>query len=85
MKKKFWKKSFEKKLKNGPHLSCNLHKIGANVFSKLPIAPYLCKTYGSGWVGGWMGGRAGLMIANSNQKIIPHLLEPPKKWSSPVL
>ena len=27
------------------------------------------KNYGPGWVDGWMGGRAGLRIACSNQKV----------------
>ena len=44
------------KEKNGPHLSCNLHKIGANIYSKLPVAPFCAKKYGLGWVGGWMDG-----------------------------
>ena len=29
------------KNETGPHLSCNLHKIGANIHSKLPVAPFL--------------------------------------------
>ena len=64
------KKSFEKKVlkKAVPHLSCDLHKIGANLYSKLPVAPFCAKKYGPGWVGGWMDGRAGLRIAHSNQK-----------------
>ena len=37
------KKSFEK---NGPHLSCDLHKIGANIHSKLAVAPFCAKKYG---------------------------------------
>ena len=37
---------------NGPHLSCDLHKLGANLYSKLPIAPFLCKKVWY-WVGGW--------------------------------
>ena len=64
--------------KNGPCLSCDLHKIGSNLFSKLPLAPFLCKKVGHWvdvWVGGWMDGwvsiKAGQRIAYSNQKCIP--------------
>ena len=58
-----------KVIKNGPHLSCNLHKIGANLYSKFEVAPYCAKKYGLGWMGGWVGGRTGLRIAYSNQNI----------------
>ena len=61
----------EKFEKNGPYLSCDLHKIGANLNSKLPVAPFLCKKLWSwmgGWMDVWMGGKAGLRIAYSNQK-----------------
>ena len=77
-------------IKNGPHLlqqkitsrhlTCNLHKIGANLHSNLAFPPFSAKKYGPVWIGGWMdgwmggwmdrwiGGRAGLRIAYSNQK-----------------
>ena len=62
----------KKVLKNGDHLSCDLHKIGANLNSKLPVAPFLSKKYGPGWMDGWVdgrvGGKAGLRIVYSNQK-----------------
>ena len=35
-----------------PHLSCDLHKIGADIYSKLPVAPFCAKKYGPGWMGG---------------------------------
>ena len=44
-----------KKEKNSPHLSCDLHKIGANLYSKLPVSPFCAKKYGPGWMDGWMG------------------------------
>ena len=53
--------------KNGPHLSCDSHKIGANLYSKLAVATFLRKTNGPGgwmdgqmdeWMGGWMDGGA---------------------------
>ena len=53
----------------GPHLSCNLHKIGTNIYSKLAVALFLCKKVWS-WVGGQMVGRAGLRIAYNNQKLL---------------
>ena len=37
----------------------NLHKIGANIYSKLQVAHLLCKTLGhcvDGWMEGWMEG-----------------------------
>ena len=37
----------------GPHLSCNLHKIGANLCSNLAFTHFLCKKVWS-WVNGWM-------------------------------
>ena len=40
-------------LKNGPHLTCNLHKKEANIYSKLAVAPFLGKKVWS-WMGGWM-------------------------------
>ena len=45
--------------KNGPHLSCDLHKIGANLYSKLAVAPFSCKKYGTGWMDEWMDGWVG--------------------------
>ena len=59
--------------KNGPHLSCNLHKMGSNIYSKLAVAPFLCKKvwlWMGGWIDGWVGGRAGLRIAYSIQKLL---------------
>ena len=50
--KKFLKK-VEKKVEKNPHLSCDLLKIGANIYSKLAVPPFLCKKYGPGWMGGW--------------------------------
>ena len=54
------KKVLKKSKKAVPHLSCDLHKIGANVFSKLLVAPFLCKKvwswmdgWGNGWIDGW--------------------------------
>ena len=35
---KMFQKSF---VKNGPRLPCDLHKIGANIYSKLVFAPFL--------------------------------------------
>ena len=64
-------KDYLQQLKNGPHLSCDLHKVGANLYSKLPIAPFSCKKvwyWMDGWMGGWMGAKAGLRIAYSNLK-----------------
>ena len=50
------KKSFGKKVlkkhKKGPHLSCDLYKIGANIFSKLPVAPFCAKKFGPGCMDG---------------------------------
>ena len=40
--------------KTGPHLSCNMHKIGANLYIKWTVAHFSCKKVGH-WVGGWMG------------------------------
>ena len=42
-------------IKNGPHLSCNLHKIRANIHINLAVAPFSCKKVWS-WVDGWMDG-----------------------------
>ena len=42
--------------KIGPHMSCNLHKIGAIIYSELPVAPLSAKKYGPGWVEWWMDG-----------------------------
>ena len=55
---KFALKMKKKKKKNGPHLSCDLHKIGANLYSKWPVAHFLCKKacWMDGWVDGWVGG-----------------------------
>ena len=49
---KFEVENFEviKKQKNYPQQSCYLHKIGANIYSKLAV---LCKKVWS-WVDGWM-------------------------------
>ena len=45
--------------KTRPNLSCDLHKMGANIYSKFAVAPFSAKKY-DGWmgglVGGWMGG-----------------------------
>ena len=51
--------------KNGRNLSCDLHKIGANLYSKWPVAPFTCKNRA---LGAWKEGKAGLRIAYSNQK-----------------
>ena len=62
------KKGFEK---NGPHLSCDLHKIESNLYSELPVTPFLFKNVWSwmdGWMGGWIDDGTGLRIAYSNQK-----------------
>ena len=52
------KKGFDKKIKkkvlSKKNRSCDLHKIGANLYSKLPVAPFYAKKYGPGWMGGWM-------------------------------
>ena len=65
------KKTKQKKT-NGLHLSCDFHKLGANLCSKLPVAPDSCKKVWhwrkEGWIGCWMDGIAGLRIADSNQK-----------------
>ena len=44
----------------------NLHKLGANLYSKLPVAPFSCKKVGhwkdgwkEGWMDGWKDGKAG--------------------------
>ena len=75
---KFENDNFEhlclERIKNepSPHLSCNLHKIGANLNSNSAYAPFCAKKYGPGWIGGWMvgwvGGKARLRIAYSNQE-----------------
>ena len=63
-----WEKMGLFTFKNGLPLFCNLHKIGANIYSSLAFARFPCKKVWS-WMDGWMGGRAGLMmIAYSNQK-----------------
>ena len=58
MEKSFIKnlKKLKKSWKNGPHLSCDLHKIGVNLYSKLQVALFPCKKVGH-WVGGWRDGR----------------------------
>ena len=50
--------------------------MGANIYSKFAVAPFLYKKvrplmdgWMDGWMGGWVGGRAGLRIACSNQKL----------------
>ena len=40
---------------NGPHLSCNLHKIGTSLYSNSAYNPFLCKKV-CFWVDGWMDG-----------------------------
>ena len=50
--------------KTGPHLSCDLHNIGANIYSKF----FRAKKYGPGWMGDWMDVKVGLRIAYSNKK-----------------
>ena len=50
----------------------NEHIIGANLYSILAYAPFLCEKvlhWMDGWMGGWMEARAGLRIAYSNQKL----------------
>ena len=46
--------------KNGPRLSCNLHKKGANIYSTFAVAPLCAKKYGpglmDGWIDGWIDG-----------------------------
>ena len=40
-----------------------------NIFTvNLHSLPFWAKKYGPGWMGGWIGGKAGLRIAYSNQK-----------------
>ena len=43
---------------SGLHLSCNLHIIGANIYSILAVAPFLQKSMVldgvDGWAGGWV-------------------------------
>ena len=49
-----------------------MHKIGANLYCKLPVALFCAKSIGlGGWVGGWMDGWApkpfkGLLTAIKN-------------------
>ena len=43
-------------IKKGLNLFCDLHQIGANLYSKLPVAPFCAKKYGAGRLGGWKGG-----------------------------
>ena len=40
-------------IENGTHLSCDLHKIGANQYMKLPVASFFVQK--SMVLGGWMG------------------------------
>ena len=61
-------KIFSELKKTGPYLSCDLHEWGANLYRKLPFAPFCAKKYGTGWKVGWMGGKAVLRIAYSNLK-----------------
>ena len=44
--------------KNGHHLPCDLHNLGATLCIKLPVAPLSCKKSVSlvGWMNGWMDG-----------------------------
>ena len=56
------KKVLKETKKIGPYLSCILHKIGANLYSNLAFAPFLCKKLWSwvdGWMDGWMDGWLG--------------------------
>ena len=52
-----WKegKVVGKKGKKGPNLSCVVHQIGANLYSKLLVAPFSCKKVWH-WVDGRMEG-----------------------------
>jgi hypothetical protein len=45
-----------KKGKKVPHLSCNLHKIGANIYTNWQSLLFCAKKFGPGWVDGWMDG-----------------------------
>ena len=47
-------KKIKIKIKKTVH-TCNLHKMGANIYSKLAVAPFLFKKVWS-WIGGWMDG-----------------------------
>ena len=69
----------EFKIKNFPDLLCDLHKLGANLYSKLPVATFSCKKvwhwkngwvdgWMSGWMSGWMDGKSRVRTAYSNQK-----------------
>ena len=44
-KKSIWyfKKNLKKVLKNGPQQSCDMQKIGANPYSKLPVVLFVQK------------------------------------------
>ena len=67
--------------KNGPYLSCDLHKLGVNFYCKLPVAPFSYKKvwhWKEGWMDGWMNGKAVLRIAYSNQKSLSKI----DTWSS---
>ena len=62
----------KKDRKNQSSPVCDLQKLGANLYSKLHVAPFSCKKWGIGWKEGWMegwkDGKAGLRIAYINQK-----------------
>ena len=45
-------KKLRKNNKNGSHLFCDVQKLGANLYSKVPVAPFSCKK-----VWHWMDGR----------------------------
>ena len=51
----------------GSHLSWYLHKLGANLYCKLLVAPFSCKKVWY-WMDGWVEAKAGLRIAYSNQQ-----------------
>ena len=60
-------------IKNGPHLSWDLHKTGANIYSKFAVTPFCAKNYGP--VGcmdicmdGWVCGKTISMVAYTNKK-----------------
>ena len=53
-----------------------MHKIGANLYSKLPVAPFSCKKYGTGRVDGWMeGSKSRVKDCLQQQKIIENGLD----------
>ena len=71
---KFWliqkvEKSHNKKFEIG-----NFENLRCAVKFRVENLEHLCreliKKYGSGWMGGWMSGRARFRIAYSNQKLV---------------